>query len=121
MGLVDFENCWGSTPTCPNFNTHKKVVLQFFILMLLLPKTPPSTYPKTKKIKGPKIYHFTFPHCHKHGGRRSIAGTAQLGSALYSDLHKRKQLTLYFTKEIPIKIIRNKKKSTLKFGLKNVL
>ena len=25
--------------------------------MLLLPKTPSSTYPKTKKIKGPKVDH----------------------------------------------------------------
>ena len=31
------------------------------------------------------------------------------------------ELTFSFTKEIPLKIIRNKKKSTLKFGLKNTL
>ena len=29
------------------------------------------------------------------------------------------ELIFSFTKEIPLKIIRNKKKSTLKFGLKN--
>ena len=34
---------------------------------------------------------------------------------------KKIELTFSFTKEIPLKIIRNKKKSTLKFGLKNTL
>ena len=33
--------------------------------------------------------------------------------------HQKIELTFSFTKEIPLKIIRNKKKSTLKFGLKN--
>merc|ERR1712208_121842 len=58
----DFENCWGNSPTCPKFNTHKKVVLHFFIPMLLLPKTPTLIYLKLKKNKGPKTHslHFTF-------------------------------------------------------------
>ena len=51
----DFENLWSNSPTCPKFNTHNKVVLHFFILMLLLPKTPPLTYPNIKKFKGPKM------------------------------------------------------------------
>ena len=67
-------------PTCPTFNTHKKVVVHFFIPMLLLPKTPTLIYLKLKKNKGPKThslhFHFTF-HFHKDGGRRSIAGIAQ--------------------------------------------
>jgi len=46
------------SPTCPKFNTHKKVVLHFFILMLLLPKTPSSTYPKTKNLKDQKSITF---------------------------------------------------------------
>ena len=33
--------------------------------------------------------------------------------------HQKIELTFSFMKEIPQKIIRNKKKSTLKFGLKN--
>ena len=51
-----------SPPTCPKFNTHKKVVVHFFIPMLLLPKTPPLTYPNMKRFKGPKTHslHFTF-------------------------------------------------------------
>ena len=70
------------SPTSPKFNTHKKVVVHFFIPMLLLPKTPPLTYPNIKKFKGPKMdslhfhFHFHF-HFHKDGGRRSIAGMAQ--------------------------------------------
>ena len=36
----DFENLWVNSPTCRNFNTHMKVVLHFFILILLLPKVP---------------------------------------------------------------------------------
>ena len=50
------------SPTCPKFNTHKKVVLHFFIPMLLLPKTPPSTYLKTKKIKDQKITSLSLFH-----------------------------------------------------------
>ena len=53
----DFFQKW--SPTCPKFNTHKKVVVHFFILMQLLPKTPPSTYLKIKKFKDQKRYHFT--------------------------------------------------------------
>merc|ERR1712020_728096 len=45
------------SPTCPKFNTHKKIVVHFFIPMLLLLLTPPSTYLKIKKIKGPKVDH----------------------------------------------------------------
>ena len=47
-----FENSWGNSPTCPKFETHTKVALHFFILILLLPKTPSSTYPNIKKFKG---------------------------------------------------------------------
>ena len=36
-------------------------------------------------------------------------------------VHQKIELIFSFTKEIPLKIIRNKKKSTLKFGLKNTL
>ena len=36
-------------------------------------------------------------------------------------VHQKIELTFNFTKEIHVKIIRNKKKSTLKFGLKNTL
>ena len=50
------------SPTCPKFNTHKKIVGNFFIPMLLLPLTSPLIYLKLKKIKGPKMdsLHFTF-------------------------------------------------------------
>merc|ERR1712079_177462 len=50
------------SPTSPKFNTHKKVVVHFFIPMLLIPKTPPSTYPNMKRFKGPKTDHFHFTH-----------------------------------------------------------
>ena len=81
----NFENRWGNSPTWSKFYSHKKVVLHFFILMLLLPKTPPLTYPNIKKFKGPKMdslhfhfhFHFTSLSLHKDGGRRSIAGIAQ--------------------------------------------
>ena len=66
-------NHWRNSPTCPRYNTHKKVV-HFFILMLLLPKTPPLTYPNMKRFKGPKMdftFHFTF---HKHS-LRSLFGS----------------------------------------------
>ena len=43
----------------PKYNTHKKIVLHFFIPMLLLPITPPLTYLKLKKNKGLKVDHFT--------------------------------------------------------------
>ena len=33
--------------------------MHFFIPMLLLPKTPPLTYPNIKEFKGPKRHHFT--------------------------------------------------------------
>ena len=36
-------------------------------------------------------------------------------------VYQKIELTFNFTKEIHVKIIRNKKKSTLKFGLKNTL
>ena len=36
-------------------------------------------------------------------------------------VHQKIELTFSFTEEIRLKIIRNKKKSTLKFGLKNTL
>ena len=42
-------------PTCPKFNTHKKVVVHFFIPILLLPKTPPLTYSNMKRFKGSKM------------------------------------------------------------------
>ena len=60
---VWFWNFFRRPPTCPKFNTHKKVVVHFFIPMLLLPKTPPLTYPNIKEFKGPKKHHFTlFTH-----------------------------------------------------------
>ena len=43
------------SPTSPKFNTHKKIVVHFFIPMLLLPLTPPLIYLKLKKFKGPKM------------------------------------------------------------------
>ena len=44
--------------------------------MLLLPKTPPLTYPNIKKIKGPQMDSLSlfFTFFHNHGGRRSLAG-----------------------------------------------
>ena len=51
------------SPTCSKFNTHKKIVVHFFIPMLLLPLTPPLIYLKLKKFKGPKmdsLHFFTF-------------------------------------------------------------
>merc|ERR1712030_34017 len=76
----DFENCWGNSPTCPKFNTHKKVVLHFFIPMLLLPKTPTLIYLKLKKFKGPKMdsLHFTFTslHFHHNNFRRVVPRTS---------------------------------------------
>merc|ERR1712115_660695 len=56
------------SPTCPKFNTHKKVVVHFFIPMLLLPLTPSLIYLKLKRFKGPKMdslsLHFTSLHFH---------------------------------------------------------
>merc|ERR1719204_34576 len=43
------------SPTSPKFNTHKKIVVHFFIPMLLLPLTPPLIYLKLKRFKGPKM------------------------------------------------------------------
>ena len=59
------------SPTCPKFSTHKKLVVHFFIPMLLLTKTPPSTYPNMKRFKGPKTHslfslHFTFTSLFHH-------------------------------------------------------
>ena len=69
--VVRFWKFFQRPPTCPKFNTHKKVVVHFFILMLLLPKTPPLTYPKRKKFKGPKMDHFThFTSLHFHNENR---------------------------------------------------
>merc|ERR1712074_8109 len=56
-----------NSSTCPKFNTHKKIVVHFFIPMLLLPLTPFLTYLKLKKIKGPKmdsLFHFFTFHFH---------------------------------------------------------
>merc|ERR1712242_48960 len=79
--VVRFRKIFQRPPTCPKFNTHKKVAVHFLIPILLLPKTPSLTYPNMKRFKGPKMdslslftftsVHFTF--IHKHGGRRSIA------------------------------------------------
>merc|ERR1712198_786411 len=44
----------------PKFNTHKKIVVHFFIPMLLLPLTPSLIYLKLKRFKGPKTDHFHF-------------------------------------------------------------
>ena len=57
-----FENFLGKTPTCLELYSHKKVVVHFFIPMLLLPKTPSLTYPNIKKFKRPKMDHFTSLH-----------------------------------------------------------
>merc|ERR1711947_26408 len=57
-------NCWGNSPTCPKFNTHKKVVVHFFPPMLLVPKTPPLTYPNMRRFKGPKMDSLTSLHFH---------------------------------------------------------
>merc|ERR1711879_463809 len=118
--MGDFEIRGVNSPTCPKFNTHKKVVVHFFIPMLLIPKTPPLTYPKIKKFKGPKTDHFTF-HFHssliinfcrvvlsylaidEHGGRGSIAGIKESFA-----------IALHFTKEIPLKIFGEKKKKKKK-------
>ena len=68
-----FENSWSNTPTCLELYSHTKIVVHFFIPMLLLPQTPPLTYLKLKKIKDQKqITHFTFTSLFL-----SIAGTAQ--------------------------------------------
>ena len=56
----DFENRWGNSPTCTKFYSHKKVVLHFCILILLLPNTLPLTYPNINKFKDQKLRHFTF-------------------------------------------------------------
>ena len=48
------------SPTSPKFNTHKKIVVHFFIPMLLLPLTPSLIYLKLKRFKGPKTHHFFF-------------------------------------------------------------
>ena len=82
------------SPTCPKFNTHKKVVVHFFIPMLLLPKTPPLTYPNMKRFKDKKKHHFFhfFTLSLHNGGRRSIAGIAQ------------HSIPISIIKEIPFKI-----------------
>ena len=60
--VVWFWKNFRRPPTCPKFNTHKKVVVHFFIPMLLLPKTPSLTYLNMKRFKGPKKHHFTSLH-----------------------------------------------------------
>ena len=60
--VVWFWKNFRRPPTCPKFNTHKKVVVHFFIPMLLLPKTPPLTYPNIKRFKGPKTHSLTSLH-----------------------------------------------------------
>ena len=83
-----FENSWGNTPTCLELHSHKKVVLHFFILMQLLPKTPPSTYLKTKKFKRPKMDSlFTF-HFSLH-------------FSLFTSLHFTSQLTFVESYLVP--------------------
>merc|ERR1711973_328872 len=61
-------------PTCPKFNTHKKIVVHFFIPMLLLPLTPPLIYLKLKRFKGPKMdspfFTSLFTFAHNQKGRR---------------------------------------------------
>ena len=55
-----FENSWVNSPTCLELHSHKKIVVHFFIPMLLLPPTPSLIYLKLKEIKGPKVDHFHF-------------------------------------------------------------
>ena len=55
--------------------------------MLLLPKTPPLTYPNIKKFKGPKMDHFTEPPV--------------MASLIMSN--QKIELTFNFTKEIQCK------------------
>ena len=76
--------------------------------MLLLPKTPPSTYPKTKKINGPKMDHFSL---FTFSLTRSTAGTAQhstkpLLEEIPFNLRKNEktEIALNFMKEIQLKI-----------------
>ena len=72
--------------TSPKFNTHKKVVVHFFITMLLLPKTHLLIYPNMKRFKGPKthsLFTFTFTFHKVDSGDRS---------ALYSGLYSRKPI-----------------------------
>ena len=56
--IVRFWKNFQRPPTCHKFNTHKKVVVHFFIPILLLLKTLPLTYLNIKKFKGPKVCHF---------------------------------------------------------------
>merc|ERR1712030_206668 len=138
MGECDFENCWGNSPNCPKFNTHKKVVLHFFIPMLLLPKTPTLIYLKLKKNKVPKTHSlFTFTFTSLSSQARKEEVDSEDGSAPYSDLQKKapfiiplnltffhfhqKKIGLNFTKDIPLKLNRTKKKFTKKLNSPSIL
>merc|ERR1711891_79616 len=46
-----FENSWVNSPTCLELHSHKKLIVHFFIRMLLLPLTLPLIYLKLKEIK----------------------------------------------------------------------
>ena len=95
------------SPTCPKFNTHKKIVVHFFIQMLLLPKTPPSTYLKIKKIKGPKVDHFHFFFFTFHF--TSLHFTSRLWFD-FSQFSPKKWHRLHFYKRNPFKNESNQKK-----------
>ena len=132
--VVRFWKNFQRPPTCPKINTHKKVVVHFFIPMVLLPKTPLLTYLKTKKFKGPKmdsLFHFslfTFHfHHHDQKGKRSIAGKNQHSSPISikesphfikkSLYNLKTEISFHFTREILWKIFRLQiyKRKPLKF------
>ena len=52
-------NSWGNSQTCLELYSHKKIVVHFFIPMLLLPPTSSLIYLKAKRFKGPKTDHFS--------------------------------------------------------------
>ena len=101
------------SPTSPKYHTHKNIVVHFFISMFLLPQTPTLIYLKLKKIKGPKTHslHFTSLHFHhKHGKKRSIAGTAQ---------HSTKYSTCKTSAGVNKKFLHFYKRNPFKFFLKS--
>ena len=52
------------SPTSPNYQNHKNIVVHFFIPMLLLSQTPTIIYLKLKKNKGPKTHSLFFTSLH---------------------------------------------------------
>ena len=91
----------GQHPTCPKFNTHNKIIVHFFIPMLLLPQTPTLLYLKLKKNKGPKMDSLSpkVPYFFFH--RNSLRGTDELDFRKFcyfssKNLEKKKQLFFFF-------------------------